>query len=155
MSTAAEAIRRLLIAHFKGDDASFRSAAQEYVEREKSLNHHVLANDLDRILAEANGSPSSRKEILTLLTNGHSNLPRDKERNTILIEFVEPKRAIDDLVLAPLVRQKLDRIVLEKRKEDILGSFGMRPTEKVLFCGPPGCGKTVAAEASPASFTCP
>jgi SpoVK/Ycf46/Vps4 family AAA+-type ATPase len=147
MSTAAEAIRRLLIAHFKGDETGFHSAALEFLEREKSLNHHVLANELERILAEANGTASQRKEIFTLLTNGHSSLPRDKERNALLIDFIEPKRALEDLVLAPPVRQTLERIVDERRKEEILGSFGIRPTGKVLFCGPPGCGKTVAAEA--------
>ena len=55
MNTASEAIRKLLLAHFQGDEAAFRSAALEFVENERRLNHHTLANDLERILSEANG----------------------------------------------------------------------------------------------------
>ena len=32
MNTASEAIRKLLLAHFQGDEATFRSAALEFVE---------------------------------------------------------------------------------------------------------------------------
>ena len=51
------------------------------------------------------------------------------------------------MVLAQSVRESLNRIVLERRRSDLLGSHGIQPTSKVLFCGPPGCGKSVAAEA--------
>ncbi len=147
MNTASEAIRKLLLAHFQGDEAAFRSTAREFVEKERTLNHHTLANDLERILSEANGQPGSRKSLLTPLVNGSGNLPRDKERNAVLVELSEPRRELDDLVLAAPVREAINRIVLERRQADLLGSHGFRPTGKVLFCGPPGCGKSVAAEA--------
>jgi len=147
MNTAAEAIRKLLLAHYKGDEAGVRAAARDFVEKERRLNHHVLADELERILLDANGFPSSRKDLLSPLLAGNGNLPRDKERNALLIELIEPRRELDNLVLSPGVRQTLDRVVLERRRSDLLGSFGMRPAGKVLFCGPPGCGKSVAAEA--------
>lgn len=147
MNTASEAIRKLLLAHFQGDDAAFRSAALEFVEKERRLNHHTLVNDLERILSEANGVSGSRKNILTPLGNGSGNLPRDKERNAALIELSDPRRELDDMVLSTPVRQALSRIVLERRRADALGSYGIRPSGKVLFCGPPGCGKSIAAEA--------
>lgn len=151
MNTASEVVRRLLIAHFGGDDAGFRSAVQEVVERERRLNHHTLVKDLERILADADGPPGPRRGVFAQLGNGHGNgngnLPRDKERNALLVELAEPRRELDDLVLSKSVRQTLDRIVLERRRADVLNSHGLRPTSKVLFCGPPGCGKSVAAEA--------
>lgn len=147
MNTASEAIRKLLLAHFTGDEAAFRSAALEFVENERRLNHHTLVNDLTRILSEANGPSASRKNVLVPIANGHGNLPRDRERNALLVELAEPRRELDDLVLARSVRESLDRIVLERRRADLLGSHGVQPTSKVLFCGPPGCGKSVAAEA--------
>jgi SpoVK/Ycf46/Vps4 family AAA+-type ATPase len=147
MSTASEAIRKLLLAHFQGDEAAFRSAALEFVGMERRLNHHTLANDLERLVSEANGPPGSRKNVLTPLGNGSGNLPRDKERNAVLVELADPRRELDDLVLSASVRETLDRIVLERRRVDLLGSHGFRPSSKVLFCGPPGCGKSVAAEA--------
>jgi SpoVK/Ycf46/Vps4 family AAA+-type ATPase len=147
MNTASQSIRKLLLAHFQGDETAFRSAALEFVEMERKLNHHTLANDLERLVSDANGLPGSRKNVLTPLGNGSGNLPRDKERNAVLVEIVDPRRELDDLVLAATVRETLDRMVLERRRADLLGSHGLRPSSKVLFCGPPGCGKSVAAEA--------
>src|SRR5436190_23062824 len=126
MSTATEAIRKLLLAHFKGDDEAFCAAAREFVERERSLNHHVLVRELERILAESNGHPEQRKEVLSTLAGRNGNLPRDKERNAALVEVRDPRRELGDLVLAPPVRQTLDRIILERRKTDLLGAHGMR-----------------------------
>jgi SpoVK/Ycf46/Vps4 family AAA+-type ATPase len=147
MNTASEAIRKLLIAHFQGDETAFRAAAAEFVEMERRLNHHALANDLERLVSEANGLPGSRKQVLTQLANGSGNLPRDKERNAVLVELSDPRREIDDLVFSASVRETLGRIILERRRAELLGSHGFRPSSKVLFCGPPGCGKSVAAEA--------
>lgn len=147
MTTASEAVRKLLVAHFKGDDAAFRAAAWEFVEKERSLNHHVLVKELERILASANGSRDQRQEVFSTLGVFNGNLPRDKERNAELVEMCEPRRELEYLVFCPQVRQTLERIVLERRKEELLGAHGVRPIAKVLFCGPPGCGKTVAVEA--------
>jgi SpoVK/Ycf46/Vps4 family AAA+-type ATPase len=54
---------------------------------------------------------------------------------------------LDDMVLAPQVRQRLSRIVLEQARRDILLSRGLRPARKILFSGLPGTGKTMAAGA--------
>jgi SpoVK/Ycf46/Vps4 family AAA+-type ATPase len=50
-------------------------------------------------------------------------------------------------VVSPQTRSQLDLIVEENRQGDLLRSHGLRPISKVLFCGPPGCGKTIGAEA--------
>lgn len=54
---------------------------------------------------------------------------------------------LDDMVLAPVVRSGLDRVVLEYRQRDMLSVHGLRPARKLLFTGGPGVGKTMAAGA--------
>lgn len=55
--------------------------------------------------------------------------------------------SLDDMVLSPSVRDRLDRVVLEHTQRDVLFVHSLRPTRKLLFAGPPGCGKTMAAGA--------
>ena len=54
---------------------------------------------------------------------------------------------LDDMVLAPLVRDRLDRVVMEYGQRDVLLVHRLRPARKLLFTGPPGVGKTMAAGA--------
>jgi SpoVK/Ycf46/Vps4 family AAA+-type ATPase len=147
MSQGSETVRKLLLAHFQGDDAGFRSAALDVVKQERQLNHTVLANDLERILNEVNESPKAAKTFFTTLSGSNGNLPKDKDKGASLIELSEPARELDDLVLASPLRQSIDRVIRERRSSELLRSHGVNPVQKLLFCGPPGCGKTAAAEA--------
>jgi SpoVK/Ycf46/Vps4 family AAA+-type ATPase len=54
---------------------------------------------------------------------------------------------LDDMVLAPAVRDRLDRVVLEQSRQSDLFAQGLRPARKLLFAGPTGTGKTMAAGA--------
>lgn len=54
---------------------------------------------------------------------------------------------LDDMVLAPSIRERLDRVVLEHTRRGDLFERGLRPARKLLFTGVPGCGKTMAAGA--------
>lgn len=92
-------------------------------------------------------SSTTQMKSLSLLSARFGDLPKDHERGAALVEVIEPSRSLDDLVLAPDTRQILDRILIENRRADLLYSHGLRPANRIIFCGPPGCGKTVAAEA--------
>ena len=55
--------------------------------------------------------------------------------------------SLDDMVLAPGVRNRLDRVVLEHERKNELLALGLSPARKLLFTGAPGTGKTMAAGA--------
>lgn len=40
----------------------------------------------------------------------------------------------------------IEEMLEEHRRAEVLRSYGMKPSGKVIFFGPPGCGKTLAAE---------
>lgn len=54
---------------------------------------------------------------------------------------------LDEMVLTPTVRDRIDRVVLEQSRRSDLFTHGLRPARKLLFTGPPGVGKTMAAGA--------
>ena len=146
MSQSSEAIQKLLLAHFEGDENSFCDAARSIIKEERRLNHSVFANELERILKKANGAPPS-KTFFAALSANNGNMPKDSDKDASLIDLSQPSVEVDDLVLAPSLSEGLDRIIRERRSSEVLRSHGMKPASKLLLCGPPGCGKTMAASA--------
>jgi SpoVK/Ycf46/Vps4 family AAA+-type ATPase len=134
-------LRRLISAGAKADDAEFRTAAEEIIREERSKKHHLLANDLERLLYGEHGTPPRAASLV------ERDVPKDRERGLSLLDVRAPIRTLGDLVLSTEVRATLEDILLERSKEELLGSYGLRPTTRLLFYGPPGCGKTSAAEA--------
>jgi SpoVK/Ycf46/Vps4 family AAA+-type ATPase len=143
--TAGSAIRKLVTAHTQGDAQQFRAALGEFIKEERRKRHHQLADDLERIFS--NGTVPSKVETLTLFRPSGADLPRDKEKGTLLLELFEPTVSLSEMVVNDPVTTSLERIINEQRRRDVLLSFGLSPLRKILFCGPPGCGKTMAAEA--------
>ena len=72
--------------------------------------------------------------------------PRDHEKKAPLLEIKHPDRYLRELVLHAETEEILLRVMREFRQWDVLEANGLRPSHKLLFCGPPGCGKTATAE---------
>ena len=108
----------------------------------------------EKLLASVVGVANSRRDVSRFSqTNG--SLPKDKERNASLLELTDPRKSLDDLILTGQLRSELDRIVHERLHADILRSHGIAPLSKLLLCGPPGCGKSVAAQAIASALMLP
>jgi SpoVK/Ycf46/Vps4 family AAA+-type ATPase len=137
----------MLISHADADNETFIKAAEEYAFEERRRNHHAVAKDFEQILHDA--LRSHPKKLLPVANgNGASpDIPRDRERGLALIELREPQRRFDQLTLDAPTQATLDIAIAENRQGEILRSRGLKPSNKLLFCGPPGCGKTVTAEA--------
>lgn len=63
-----------------------------------------------------------------------------------LLEVVEPSHYAADLVISSTNYRILTEVTQEIRRGDDLRRHGLEPRSKLLFCGPPGCGKTLCAE---------
>lgn len=148
MSIQLDFLRALLLAHYRGDEGAFRTSVWEIIENERRVNRTVVASELERILNEASQAAQPRRNGAGSLhgLNGSAGSPKDKDKNVPLLEIVEARRELDELVLSPQTRTALDRVTTEWRKGDLLKAHGLRPVSKLLFYGPPGCGKSVAAE---------
>lgn len=138
--SSGDLLKQLFRKYKVGDDSGFETIAQQIIAQEREKNHHVLAADLQRILYNGNGAgiPS---------TNGHLKpLPRDQEDNSPLLEIREPEKYWPNVILSDKNRSRLERVILEIRRRESLETYGVRPSTRLLFCGPPGCGKTLTAE---------
>jgi SpoVK/Ycf46/Vps4 family AAA+-type ATPase len=63
-----------------------------------------------------------------------------------LLELIDPQRGPADLIVSTENYQTLAELVNEVRRSEELRRHGLSPRSKLLFCGPPGCGKTLCAE---------
>ena len=63
-----------------------------------------------------------------------------------LAEFSIPSRSADDIILDRESAYTLMGVAHEFRRGDEIRRHGLRVRSKLLFCGPPGCGKSLCAE---------
>jgi hypothetical protein len=146
--TVGDSVRKLIAAHTRGDSAGFIEAARELVANERVKGHDELARDLERLIDQRDATLFSERRALTPLGRRPADdIPRDKERGLALVEVRQPERQLGELVLEADLLTKLDRVVTENVRGEILRMHGLRPISRMLFCGPPGCGKTVTTEA--------
>jgi SpoVK/Ycf46/Vps4 family AAA+-type ATPase len=133
-------LRQLIKTGAEGNHEAFRQVSEEVIREERSKNHHLLANDLERILY---GRANSAKKIPFTLND---NLPKDRERGIPLLQIKEPTRRLEDVVLSDENSSLIEEILQELHKSEVLKTYGLYPVDRLLFCGPPGCGKTLTAE---------
>lgn len=120
--------------------------AEKIIDDERQKGHDKLAERLKAILhTNIKGHQSFTKELKTLLPEG-INIPTDKRNNVPLASTVERESLRHEMVLPKEVEQKIARIEKEYVARERLAHFGLKPRQKVLFFGAPGCGKSMSAE---------
>lgn len=133
-------LRQLIKAGTAGDTTAFREASEAVIREERQRQHHLLANDLEKILY------GDLRKVSALPNSIKDRVPVDHERGLSLLTLRDPVRGLEEVVLSEDNRQIIDDILEQQRRGNVLMSCGLRPTDKTLFCGPPGCGKTLTAE---------
>ena len=117
--------------------AAARTIAAEICASEEDKGHQVAARTLRGALM-ANGrktsAPSAGPDARQMLHAGG-------------LVRLEPSRSLNNVTLSAVTRNQLDQLVLEWKERSLLSSKGIPPRTKLLFHGPPGCGKSLTAQA--------
>jgi SpoVK/Ycf46/Vps4 family AAA+-type ATPase len=143
---SGDLLKKLFKSYRQKDDETFRAVAMDIVKAEQSKNHHLLARDLQRILAGSNRRSANRNSDMRHSTvYQFEALPR--ERGASLLEVRVPERYLADMVVSDEVNRQIAVTLQEFQSRRILQTALLSPRHKLLFYGPPGCGKTACAEA--------
>ena len=131
-----ELMKKLLASY--GRDDEFRAVAEQIILEEEQKNNRVLARTLRRSLENGSAGPSQPKALAPLIP-----FP---DAAGDFVERVELTHTKSDIVLSAANVRVLLGLIKEFRRAEDLRCRGLPVRSKLLFCGPPGCGKTLCAE---------
>lgn len=144
--------RRLFKAIYTEDINSLKKIAKSLVEVEQKKGHNKLAEDLLKIIdktsikSNRNITGHSLNSLPTFSYANNGNIPLSHRNNTPLLSYVSYEMLRSDMVLATDVELRLKTIEKEYLARERLNKYGLKPKQKILLYGPPGCGKTLTAE---------
>jgi SpoVK/Ycf46/Vps4 family AAA+-type ATPase len=140
-----ELLKKLFRSYSQGDSQSFHDVAGEIIRDEESKNNRVLANALRRNLGNVQ-RPLALPDKNNFTSRKLAVVPIERDKQLPLVDTIQPERRASDLILNRNNQRLLLSLLAEFRQRDVLGAHGLRGRSRLLFCGPPGCGKTLCAE---------
>lgn len=143
----AELMKQLLKSY--GRDDEFMSIAEKIIAEEESKNNKVLASSLRKTMQEIGSSKNGQRPLIPLsLYTSAPSAPEYLKK----VDVVKNKR---DIVLNFDNQILLSSFVDEYRAGEEIRRHGLQVRSKILFCGPPGSGKTLCAEVLAAELSLP
>jgi AAA+ superfamily predicted ATPase len=139
---AGRQLKELFRAFRAHDELAFRRAALEIIEEEQAKHHTALARELRNLLAVGNGTVLDTGSYMVL-----PEPPNDREGDWPLAQVRRPGYSLSDLVISQATASALEGLIVETGRWSDLDRHALPRRQRILFQGPPGCGKTSAAEA--------
>jgi SpoVK/Ycf46/Vps4 family AAA+-type ATPase len=140
---AADQIKSLIKSFGDGDEDRFFASAMQIAASEARKGHTTFAQELKSLIEKA------RKNRSLSFLDRTKTIPINQSKRDLneLIEVFQPKIKLKDMVLAPPVKESLLKLINEQQKWEVLRQHNLMPRRKLLLQGPPGCGKTMTAQA--------
>ena len=139
----------MLRAYKESDETQLLTLALQIAAREAKAGHGRLATEIRELVDELKGRA-------TIAVNRQPiPIAQPKGELADLVGVSYPDTRLDDLVLNPDSRQRLDRVVREQRQSTRIREHGLQPRRKLLLVGPPGTGKTMSAGALAGELSLP
>lgn len=149
----AELVENLIVAHCGGDEKQFKEAVIKLASDEEKKGNTLIGTRL-RNAYENKASQKRPSDIFSTsfsaVLSGSSpigGVPRDKDSLLELYEIIKPEVSFSDVVLPESQTKIIDQIISEQKNAVELMKHNVPPINRVLLCGPPGCGKTMTAYA--------
>ena len=150
----AELIEKLILAHKTGSEAKFRAAVEDLASDEERKGNIRLSKQIRDSYSGKNsnstlirGSKRGDQNLEYISPSSFVSAPRDNESKLELYDVVTPTTLLSDLVLPENQTDLLNQIMAEAEKNEMLIAKNLPPANRLLLCGPPGCGKSMTAYA--------
>ncbi|KAA0776206.1 ATP-binding protein [Bacillus sp. AR2-1] len=148
-------IIKLIEAHNNEDELVFQNLIKQIAYEEQRKGNDSIANKIlnayNKKVKIRNYSNKDQKTYspssgLIMYETKTIVPPKDKANNFDLFELIYPNdEELQNLILSKNIDNKIDEILYEFKNQDEIKRLGFPVENRLLLCGPPGCGKTSAA----------
>ena len=136
----ATLMKRLFRVIRSGSNADVETLCHRIVADEKKQGHVRIAEELEGILAS---KPEGRSAAPSATLQ---RLPTSRRDAEPLLQEIPVERLRHHMVLPDTVERRFLRIEKEFAARTRLAKHGLKPRQRILLYGPPGCGKSLGAE---------
>lgn len=134
----ADQIKALLRAYAGEEAGQFNSIALQMAADEAQRGHIRLAAEMRALIDSAKARQFAKSSQPVPMAQPKGDLAE-------LLTVKYPRDHLNEMVVSPDLRAKLERVLKEQRQHERLSGHGLSPRRKLLLVGAPGTGKTLTA----------
>lgn len=135
---SVDRVKKLLQAYRDFDDTAFLRAAEAIIEESVAANKMSEAKELKKALGEGHRPVGFKTHQMSIL-------PGSIRSDSKLFSLQESNVDRGQVVFSKETQEKIDRVIQEHKNKALLHKHGLKAKSKLLFWGPPGCGKTLTS----------
>jgi SpoVK/Ycf46/Vps4 family AAA+-type ATPase len=135
---SADQVKALISSLMEGDEGHFFAVAMQIAAHEARSGHGKLAEEIRSLIDKAKSRPRFPAKNAIPIAR-----PRGEASEILNVSY--PNLHLQDMVLAPATRKKLERLIREQKAIQLIRAKDLTPRRKILLAGKPGTGKTLTA----------
>lgn len=149
----ADLVENLIVAHCSGNEQQFSEALNILVKDEEKKGNIPTATRFRKAYEQKKRTNGSSFEYAVgssgvfVSQASQTAAPRDKDSLLELYDIVYSEVSFDDVVLPENQKKIIQQFIDEQNNIGNLKKHNIPASNRLLLCGPPGCGKTMTAYA--------
>ncbi len=149
----AELVENLIVAHCSGNEQQFFEAVNTLIKDEEKKGNVPTATRFRKAYEQkkkTEGPVSDHafgNSAVFSSSSSQTMAPRDKDSLLELYEIVHSETSLDEVILPGNQKNIIKQFVDEQNNAANLKKHNIPISNRLLLCGPPGCGKTMTAYA--------